>query len=52
MLEPEKMRSAEGVDERRARAVVMWEVKVGVSLAWKGARSHSDSEVPWVGPPR
>lgn len=46
------MRSAEGEEERSFSAVVMCEVKVIVSPFWKGARSHSDSDAPRVGPPR
>lgn len=52
MFEPEKTRSEDGEDEKSLRAVMICEVKVGVSPVWKGAMSHSDSDVPEVGPPR
>ena len=33
------------------RPALMCSMKVGVSPAWNGAMSHSDSSAPWVGPP-
>ena len=51
VLDPEKIKRAEVEDERRESPAWMCWMNVGVSSFWKGARSHSFSSRPWVGPP-
>ena len=51
VLEPEKIKREDGEEWRRERPAWICLVKAVVSSFWKGARSHSFSERPWVGPP-
>ena len=50
VFEPEKTRSAEGLEERRRRPAWIWAINAGVSPDWNDARNHSFSDVPLVGP--